>query len=252
MAGAADRLRRVRDAVDRAATAAGRETSAVRLVAVGKTFPADALEAVYRAGARDFGENRVQEADNKAPHLPEDVRWHLVGHLQANKAARAVELFSTIHSVDSLKIAQRLERLASDAGRTIEALVQVDLAGEETKFGVAEAELPALLAGAADFRHVTITGLMLLPPYDPDPEGSRPYFRRLSEISAHMRREGLLGSRSEVELSMGMSHDFPVAIEEGATLVRVGTAIFGPREATPRKKALSATGGGSEDSGETA
>ena len=203
----AGRLARVREEVDRAAWAAGRDPASVRLVAVGKTFPPAALEALYRAGQRDFGENRVQEA------------------------AAAVRTFRWVHSVESLSLAHRLERLAADAGRTIEALVQVDLAGEASKFGVAPAELDPLLAAARAFRFVKVRGLMLLPPYDPDPEKTRPHFRRLREIAAALESRGLLGFSGPVDLSMGMSHDFAVAVQEGATLIRLGTALFGGRPA---------------------
>ena len=227
--GAAERLGRVREAIARAADAAGRDPDSIRLVAVGKRFPAAAIEAVYRAGQRDFGENRVQEAEEKVPALPADIRWHLVGHLQANKTAKAIPLFSLIHSVDSAKLARRLERQAGEAGRSLEALVQVDLAGEATKSGLPPAELPELLAEAREFRHLALRGLMILPPFHPDPQEVRPYFRSLRELSEDLQGRGLLGATGEVALSMGMSHDFPVAVEEGATLVRVGTSIFGER-----------------------
>jgi pyridoxal phosphate enzyme (YggS family) len=229
MAGPAEGLARVREALDEAARRAGRDPSTVRLVAVGKTFAPEVLQAAYDAGQRDFGENRVQEAADKAARLPEDIRWHLVGHLQSNKAAQALGIFSEIHSVDSLKLARRLERLAGEAGRTCRGLVQVDLAGEETKFGLVPEDLPPLLEEAAGFRHLQMTGLMALPPYFDDPEDVRPYFRRLRELAEGMEAQGLLGRHGPLELSMGMSHDFPVAVEEGATLVRLGTMIFGHR-----------------------
>jgi pyridoxal phosphate enzyme (YggS family) len=229
MAAPAEGLARVREALDAAAHRAGRDPSTVRLVAVGKTFPPEVLEAAYRAGQRDFGENRVQEAADKATRLPGDIRWHLVGHLQSNKAAQALQIFSEIHSLDGLKLARRLERLAGQADRTCRGLVQVDLAGEETKFGLAPEDLKPLLEEAAGFRHLQITGLMALPPYFADPEEVRPYFRRLRDLAADMEIRGLLGRHGPVELSMGMSHDFAVAVEEGATLVRLGTAIFGRR-----------------------
>ena len=229
MTDAAERLGRVREAVARAADAAGRNPDSIRLVAVGKRFPAEAIEAIYRAGQRDFGENRVQEAEEKVPALPADIRWHLVGHLQANKTAKAIPLFSLIHSVDSAKLARRLDRQAGEAGRSLEALVQVDLAGETTKSGLPPEELPELLEEAREFRHLALRGLMILPPFHPDPQEVRPYFRSLREISEDLQGRGLLGATGEVALSMGMSHDFPVAVEEGATLVRVGTSIFGER-----------------------
>ncbi len=230
---AADRLTRVAEAVRGAARAAGRDPESVRLVAVGKTFPPSAVEELYRAGHRDFGENRVQEASAKAPALPDDIRWHLVGHLQANKAAAAVRIFSLIHSVDGPKLARRLERLAAEGGRRLEALVQVDLAGEAGKFGLPPDEVAGLLGEAREYRNLVLRGLMVLPPYLPDPEAVRPYFRRLRELAEALEARGLLGREGKVALSMGMSHDFRVAIEEGATLVRVGTAIFGERPVLP-------------------
>jgi pyridoxal phosphate enzyme (YggS family) len=227
--GPAERLARVREAIASAARAAGRDPSGVTLVAVSKTFPAAAVEALHRAGQVDFGENRVQEAAEKAAALPASIRWHLVGHLQGNKAGRAVGLFPWIHSLDSAALARRVERLAGEAGRAVDGLVQVDLAGEEAKSGLPPEELPALLEEAKGYRHLRLRGLMLLPPLLPDPRAVRPYFRRLRELAGAMERRGLLGADGRVELSMGMSHDFAVAVEEGATLVRVGTAIFGER-----------------------
>ncbi|MGD8377209.1 MAG: YggS family pyridoxal phosphate-dependent enzyme [Acidobacteriota bacterium] len=227
---AASRLGRVREAIEAAAREAGRDPATVRLVAIGKTFPPEAIEEVHREGQRDFGENRVQEAVTKARVLPPDIRWHLVGHLQANKAAPAAGLFSMIQSIDSLKIARRLDRLAGEVGRDLDGLVQVDLAGESTKHGAMPEELRPLLEEARSFERLRIRGLMLLPPYEPDPEDVRPWFRRIRELAADLERDGLLGGNAPVELSMGMSHDFRVAVQEGATIVRIGTAIFGARE----------------------
>jgi pyridoxal phosphate enzyme (YggS family) len=226
----ADRVAAVRERIARAAERAARPPGGVTLVAVSKTHSTAAVREAFAAGVRDFGENRVREAEGKieaaADLAAAGLRWHLVGHLQSNKARRAVALFDLVQSVDSLDLGLRLGRHAAEAGRTLRVLVQVDLAGEETKFGLEEALLlPALeaLRGAAG---LAVEGLMLLPPYLADAAAVRPFFRRLCALSERARREGLLAGR---ELSMGMSHDFEAAVEEGATIVRVGTAIFGER-----------------------
>jgi hypothetical protein len=226
---AAERLGRVREALAAAARGAGRDPESVRLVAVGKSFRAAAIEELYRAGHREFGENRVQEAVAKAAALPGDIRWHLVGHLQSNKAAAAARLFTMIHSIDSVGLARRLERVAGEAGRSLLGLVQVDLAGEATKHGLPPQAVPDLLREARSFRHLSVRGLMLLPPFDPEPERVRPWFRRLRDLARDLELLGLLGREGPVELSMGMTHDFGVAVAEGATIVRIGTAIFGER-----------------------
>jgi len=220
-------LETVRGRIARAAARAGRDAASVTLVGVSKTVPAERIAGAVEAGLRDLGENRVQEARDKTPRLPDRIRWHLVGHLQSNKAALAARLFDVVHSIDSLEIARRLDQAAQQAGRSIVGLVQVDMAGEATKFGVPEAGLDALLEGVASLGALTIRGLMVLPPYQPDPEGARRYFRRLRELrDGAMRRHPVLELS---ELSMGMTEDFEVAIEEGATLVRVGRALFGER-----------------------
>lgn len=230
MATPAERLALVREQLDAAAVKAGRKPGDVRIVAVGKTFPPEALQSFYQAGQRDFGENRVQEAAGKVKQLPAAIRWHLIGHLQANKVVQAVRLFSMIHSVDTSKLARRLERLAGEERKICRVLIQVDLAGEETKFGLPPEELTSLLEQVESYRYVQVTGLMVLPPYHDDPEAARPYYRRLRELASLAQERGLLGKHGPVELSMGMSHDYLVAAEEGATLVRVGTALFGPRQ----------------------
>ena len=224
------RVLAVRERIARAAERASRPPGEVRLVAVSKTHPAEAVRDAFAAGVRDFGENRVQEAEPKiaatADLAPSGLRWHLVGHLQSNKARRAATLFEVVESVDSLELALRLARVGSEAGRAVRALVQVDLAGEETKFGLPEAELPGVLEALRGKEGLRVEGLMVLPPFFEDPEGARPYFRRLRALRDRAHEAGLLGGR---ELSMGMSHDLEAAIEEGATIVRVGTAIFGER-----------------------
>lgn len=227
-----DRIAGVRDRIGRAARRAGRDPAGVRLIAVSKTRPPEAIEAAAAAGITDFGENRVQEAAAKLPRVAATFTPHLIGHLQKNKARVAVRLFPVIHSVDSVKLAARLSRivtggLAPPGGGPLRILVQVDLAGEATKFGVPEPELPATLDAVAALPGLDLQGLMLIPPHDPDPEAVRPWFARLREISVRFAGGGLLPD--DPELSMGMSHDFEIAISEGATMVRVGTALFGPR-----------------------
>jgi len=226
----ADRVAAVRERVARAAARAGRRAEDVTLVAVGKTFPAEAVREAFAAGVRDFGENRVQEAEAKAPSLLDlrsaGLRWHLVGHLQKNKSKKAVALFDVIQSLDEVELAHHLEHYGAEQGKTVSALVQVDLAGEATKFGLEEKLVLPALENLRGFKSLRVQGLMVLPPFGDAPESGRPYFRRLRELRDRAAREGLLRGS---ELSMGMSHDFEVAIEEGATLVRVGTAIFGER-----------------------
>jgi len=224
----AERVAAVRERIARAAERASRPPADVTLVAVSKTHPAEAVRAAFAAGVRDFGENRVQEAEPKIAGTSDlaGARWHLVGHLQSNKARRAAALFGLVQSIDSVEIAERLARAGEESGREVRGLVEVDLAGEATKYGLPEAELlPGLqaLRGRAGLR---LEGLMLLPPLFEDPEAVRPFFRRLRALRDRALGEGLLAAG---ELSMGMSHDFEAAVEEGATLVRVGTAIFGER-----------------------
>lgn len=226
----AERVAAVRGRIARAADRAGRPADSVRLVAVSKTFPAAAVREACVAGVTDFGENRIQEAEPKIAALadlaPAGLRWHLVGHLQSNKARRAAAVFDSVHSLDSLELGRRLARAGAEGGRAVRALVQVDLAGEATKFGVDEAGLMPLLEGLRGEPGIAVVGLMVLPPWFDDPEAARPFFRRLRQLAEGAAAAGLLAGR---ELSMGMSHDLEVAVEEGATLVRVGSAIFGER-----------------------
>jgi len=222
-------LAAIRERIAAAAAAAGRPPGAVRLLAVSKTFSADHVRAAYAAGERDFGENKVQEALQKREETADlDIRWHLIGHLQSNKAKRASEAFAAIHSIDSVDLLRRVDRAASDAGATPDLYIQVDLAGESTKFGAAEADVPAIARAAMECRAARLKGLMLLPPWFDEPEQARPYFHRVRELRDQLVEDGIDETRMR-ELSMGMSHDFEVAIQEGATLVRVGTAIFGKR-----------------------
>ncbi len=224
-----DRAAAVRERIARAAARAGRSADEVTLVAVSKTFPSEAVREAFEAGLRDFGENKVQEAERKLGGLQalrgEGARFHLVGHLQGNKARKAVGLFDVIQSVDSIELGHRLERLGAELGRTVDVLAQVDLAGEQSKFGLDEAHLFPALHALRGLKQVRTRGLMILPPLE-EPEASRPFFRRLRELGQRAQRDGLLYA---CELSMGMSGDLEVAIEEGATMVRVGTAIFGER-----------------------
>jgi hypothetical protein len=223
------RLDEVRARVARAAGRAGRDPASISLIAVSKTFPADSVRAAAAAGQIDFGENKVQEALPKIDSTSAlALRWHLVGHLQSNKARKVAARFDVVHSVDDAALVRKLDEGAAEAGRRIDLLIQVDLAGEATKHGARESDLPAIIDASAECRACRLVGLMLLPPFADDPEDGRPYFRALREVRDRLVRQGVDPS-SLNELSMGMSHDFEVAIEEGATLVRVGTAIFGAR-----------------------
>jgi hypothetical protein len=222
-----DRLLRVQERMRAAALRAGREPSSVTLVAVSKTMPADVVRQALEAGVRILGENRVQEAREKIAALPGEATWHLVGHLQSNKAKLAVQLFELIHSVDSVKLLQALDRHGGEAGKRVRCLLEVNLGGEASKSGAGEGETRELVRAARDLPHVQVEGLMTIPPFLPDPEEVRPYFRRLRLLRDTLQGEGC----ALPELSMGMTHDFEVAIEEGATLVRIGTAIFGSRAA---------------------
>jgi len=222
-------LAAIRERIAAAAAAAGRPPDDIRLLAVSKTFSADHVRAAYTAGQRDFGENKVQEGLQKIEETADlAIRWHLIGHLQSNKAKRAAEAFAAIHSIDSVELLRRVDLAAADAGAMPDLYIQVDLAGESTKFGAPEADVPAIARAAMTCRAARLKGLMLLPPWFDEPERARPYFRRLRELQERLVRDGIDKTYMR-ELSMGMSHDFEVAIQEGATLVRVGTAIFGKR-----------------------
>ena len=227
----AERLAQTRAEIARAAQKADRNADEIKLVAVSKTHPAETVKAAIEAGARVFGENKVQEAEEKITEIGRDrAEWHLIGHLQSNKARKAVRLFDVIHSIDSLELAQRLERICEEEHRDLlSVLMQVDLAGEETKSGVSMDELSELGEYLTNCKRLRFDGLMVLPPFLDDPEATRPYFQRLRGIRDQLQAQGAFGKRNG-ELSMGMSHDFEVAIEEGATIVRVGTTIFGARE----------------------
>jgi len=231
-------LTAVRERIAAAAQASGRAPESVRLIAVSKTFPAESVRAAIAAGQRDFGENKVQEAIPKIEAIEkmaadgqvtaDQVRWHLIGHLQSNKARKAARPFDVIHSIDSADLLQKIDAAAREARRTPELLIQVDLAGEATKFGATPDALQPIFDAAASLTSARIIGLMVLPPWSEDAEVARPYFRRLRELRDELGSRGVPAA-SLRELSMGMSHDFEVAIAEGATMVRVGTAIFGKR-----------------------
>jgi pyridoxal phosphate enzyme (YggS family) len=221
----AQNLAEVKRRLTAAALKAGRDPLAVRLVAVSKTMPLTRLQEAVAAGQRLFGENYLQEARGKIAALNEGVSWHFIGHLQSNKAKGAVELFELIHGVDRLKLAQALDAAAASLGRVQDILVQVNLAGEASKSGAAPEPTPELLRQLSRLPHLRVLGLMTMPPFLP-PEAVRPYFRALRELREHCQD---LTGLPLPELSMGMSGDFEVAVEEGATLVRVGTAIFGSR-----------------------
>jgi pyridoxal phosphate enzyme (YggS family) len=223
-------LTAVRNRIDAAAKSAGRDPAEIKLVAVTKTHPASVVREAITAGATTLGENKVQEAEGKILELGRNAaEWHLIGHLQSNKARKAVQLFDVIHSIDSLELAQRLERICDEEGRDeLAVLVEVDLAGEDTKSGISENDLPSLIDFLKGCEHLKFSGLMLLPPYFEDAEKTRPFFIRLRNLRDKLAT-GNAFADGKGELSMGMSHDFEVAIEEGATIVRVGTAIFGER-----------------------
>ncbi len=226
----AKNLNDVRRRIAAAARRVGRDADEIKLVAVSKTHPADMLRRAIAAGATALGENKVQEAEEKIAELGRDTsEWHLIGHLQSNKARRAVQLFDVIHSIDSMELATRLERICIDEGRAeLSVFVQVDLTGEDTKDGVAESNLPELAAYLKSCKCLKFDGLMILPPFFDDPQATRPYFKKLRAIRDELSSQNAFANGIG-ELSMGMSNDFEVAIEEGATVVRVGTAIFGKR-----------------------
>ncbi|MDQ1558297.1 MAG: dependent protein [Pyrinomonadaceae bacterium] len=233
------RLDEIRGRIAECARRAGRAPEDVTLIAVSKTHAAETVQSAFAAGVADFGENRVQEAEEKIETIGRAVkaggasapRWHLIGHLQSNKARRAVKLFDVIHTVDSAELIERLERACAEDGRAeLPVLLQVDLAGEASKAGAGMDALPELIERVAACKHVRLAGLMTLPPFYEEAERVRPFFRRLRELRDEWGGRGAFGE-GRGELSMGMSHDFELAIAEGATMVRVGTAIFGARAA---------------------
>ena len=217
----------VKGRIGQACARSGRAPESVRLLAITKGFPAETVRAAMRLGLREFGENRVQEAEGKISAIQPPPRWHLVGHLQRNKAKRAVRLFEVIHSIDSAQIAEEVSRRAAESPRRIACLVEVNTSGDESKFGVAPEGALDLLGTAGKFGGIDLRGLMTLGPLAGGPEGARRAFRDLALIRDEAVRAGLLAE--DADLSMGMSNDFEIAIEEGATIVRIGSAIFGAR-----------------------
>jgi len=224
----AGNLKTIMDRIASIAKSSGRDIPSVKLVVVTKTVGVDRIREAVDAGALIFGENRVQEAKEKIEKLGPIASWHLIGHLQTNKAKYAVKLFYLIHSVDSLELAKEIDKQAAKIGRVQDVLIEVSISGEASKAGVASENAAALIKDAAKLKNISIKGLMTIPPFSDSPEDSRPYFKKLRELSESVARENIPGV-SMKELSMGMSGDFEVAIEEGATMVRVGTAIFGKR-----------------------
>jgi len=225
----AENLAEVRGRIADAARRAGRDVNEVTLVAVSKTFPAERVREAYAAGQSDFGENKVQEGLQKQSEVADiPLRWHLIGHVQSNKAKKAATGYTAIHSVDSLELMRRLDEAAAARTDRLDVLVQVDFAGEATKFGAPPEEAVRLVDAALAARALALKGLMLLPPWSEDPERTRPWFARLRAFRDRLVENGAPAS-ALAQLSMGMSHDYEAAIEEGATIVRVGTAIFGRR-----------------------
>lgn len=228
----AENVALVRQQIATAARRAGRRPEEITLIAVSKTFPAQSVREAYAAGLRHFGESRVQEFATKFEALRDllDIEWHMIGHLQANKAAKAVELFSHVDSVDSLRVARRLSSAAAAVAKSVSVLIEINIGGEDAKSGVApeSAELEDILQEARELGNLHIRGLMTVPPFADDPEKARPYFRQLREVQKRIDVRNLPAVKMNV-LSMGMSHDFEIAIAEGSTCVRVGTAIFGAR-----------------------
>ncbi len=224
-----ENIRHVRERIANACRRAGRRPEEVKLVAVSKTVPPELIRRAFEAGLRDFGENRVQEANAKRPALSDlTVTWHMVGHLQSNKAKLARELFHVVHSVDSLRLAQKLDQAAVCSDDKLPVLLQVNLGDELTKSGAREEEISQLAEQVGRLKTLELRGLMVLPPFFEHPEQARPFFRRLRELAKLLEALNL-PNVSMQELSMGMSHDFEIAIEEGSTAVRIGTAIFGLR-----------------------
>jgi PLP dependent protein len=228
----AENLAWVREGIDAAARRAGRQSEDIALMAVSKTFPAERIREAYAAGLRLFGENRVQEFAGKSDSLRDldAAEWHLIGHLQSNKAAKAVELFAAVDSVDSLRLAQKLNASAQQLGKKLKVLIEINVGGEAAKSGVApeSRELEELLSAAAELAHLEFRGLMTVPPFSADSQQARPYFRKLCNLRDQIAARRVPAVDTSI-LSMGMSHDFEVAIEEESTCVRVGTAIFGVR-----------------------
>ena len=226
----AENIETIRARIRAAAERVGRDPQSVRLVAVSKHQPLAAIREAMAAGQKVFGENYLQEAEDKVAALGQGVVWHCIGHLQSNKARIAAEIFDCIETIDRLKLAKALETRLAELGKTMPVLVQINVGGEAQKAGVAPEKAGLLCRELQQFPHLILQGLMTMPPFFDQPEAARPYFRELRILSEELAGKGLLSVHGPVELSMGMSGDFEVAIEEGATLVRVGTALFGERD----------------------
>lgn len=223
-----ENLAQVRDNIKRACEKAGRNPEEITLISVSKTKPVPMLEEAYAAGSRNFGENKVQEITDKYPQLPEDIRWHMIGHLQRNKVKYIIDKVSLIHSVDSLRLAQEISSQAQKKQVDVNILVEVNVAGEESKFGIACEETLQLIEEISILPHVHVKGLMTIAPFVANPEDNREYFRQIRELAVDIGKKNIDNVNMSV-LSMGMTGDYMVAIEEGATMVRVGTGIFGER-----------------------
>ena len=223
-----ERVAEIREKTSEACRKAGRSCDAVKILAAGKKRTPEEIDSVFQAGIGVIGENRVQEAGQKIPLCSSGVEWHMIGHLQGNKVREAVRLFSMIHSVDSLKLLRAIDRICGESGRTVSVCLEVNVAGESSKFGLAPGDVPAILEDSSNLVNVDLSGYMTVPPYSQDPEDSRRYFSRLRELGDRWADD--TGIALE-ELSMGMSGDYEVAVEEGATWIRPGTALFGPRRA---------------------
>jgi pyridoxal phosphate enzyme (YggS family) len=229
-----ERLEAINRRIAAACERAGRQTSEITLVAVSKTVSAPRIREAIEAGVHTLGESRVQEAAAKIPELKplsaeREVQWHLIGHLQSNKARRAVELFDAVHSVDDLKLAERLDHVAGESGKRLPIFIEVNLGGEESKTGAAPDEVLPLCEQVGKLPNLELKGLMTVPPFSDNPEDARPFFRHLRRLRDEARRAGVAGGQFN-DLSMGMSDDFEIAIEEGATFVRIGAALFGARQ----------------------
>lgn len=223
-----DNYEAVKNNIEQACMRSNRDLSEVTLIAVSKTKPVPMLQEIYDAGARDFGENKVQELCQKYEELPQDIRWHMIGHLQRNKVKQVVGKAALIHSVDSYRLAQEISLQAQKQNITVPILIEVNIAKEESKFGIAKEDTIQLVEEIAELPNLTIQGLMTIAPFVDDPEDNRPYFREIKQLSVDIKNKNIDNVTMDV-LSMGMTNDYEVAIEEGATIVRVGTGIFGAR-----------------------
>jgi PLP dependent protein len=230
MVDVAGNYHKILDRIGEATGKCGRRAKEIKVLGAAKSQSVESVRAAIVAGVSLIGENYVQEAQEKKAQITQPVEWHMIGHLQRNKAKAAAELFDLIETLDSVALARELEKQGRQKGKKLRALVEVNLAGEESKSGIAKADLASLLEAIATLDHVAVEGLMTVPPFREEPEESRPYFRELRELKDKFNAQRIPHIDLQ-ELSMGMTHDYPVAIEEGATIVRVGTALFGPRKA---------------------